>query len=432
MTPLTSQTTTILCPSCGTEINVSDVLRHQVEEQLTNQLKEQFAGQQQLLDTSRQKLEKQQKELEDQKQQQQESIASAIAEGMSKEREVLQKRLREQARQENAEAIKALQDELQEKSGQVKELNKTKAEVEKIRREKDELKEVLQLEFEKQTSELLAQKTAKIRKDEQERVQLTVAERDKVINQLKEQLQEAQRQAEQGSMQLQGEVQELAIEDWLRKQFPIDTIEEIRKGERGADCLQTVHTRHHGNCGTIYYESKRTKHFQPAWLEKFRQDIRERNADVGVLVTQAMPADMEQMGLRDGVWICSFEEFRGLALVLRESLIRLSQAITVQENRGEKMALLYDYLTGNEFRLQVEAIVEGFSQMQGDLNRERNAMQRHWRQREKQLEKVMVSTAQMYGSIRGIAGSAVRALPLLELPGSDEDEEGIEEVAEEA
>ncbi len=432
MKPMTSQTTSILCPNCGAEINVSDVLRHQIEEQLTSQLNEQFASQQQQIERARQILEIKQNELKKREKSQQELVSRTIAEGLSKEKEKLQNHLREQARQENAEAIKALQDELKEKSGQVRELNKTKAEVERIRREKEELKDNLQLEFEKQTSELLAQKTAKIRKDEQERVQLTVAERDKVINQLKEQLQEAQRQAEQGSIQLQGEVQELAIEDWLRQQFPIDTIEEIRKGERGADCLQTVHTRHHGNCGTIYYESKRTKHFQPAWLEKFKQDIRERNADIGVLVTQAMPADMEQMGLRDGVWICSFEEFRGLALVLRESLIRLSQAITVQENRGEKMALLYDYLTGNEFRLLVEAIVEGFSQMNQDLNRERNAMQRHWRQREKQIEKVMVSTAQMYGSIRGIAGSAVRALPLLELPGSDEDEEGIEEVAEEA
>ena len=136
-----------------------------------------------------------------------------------------------------------------------------------------------------------------------------------------------------------------------------------------------------------------------------------------------MPADMEQMGLRDGVWICSFEEFRGLSLVLRESLIRLSQAVTAQENRGDKMALLYDFLTGNEFRLQLEAIVEGFTQMQADLNRERNAMQRHWRQREKQIEKVMISTTQMYGSIQGIAGSAVQSLPLLGLPGADDGEE---------
>ena len=429
---MTAQTTTILCPNCGTEFNVSDVLRHQVEEQLTHQLKEEFAAQRQQLESARGALEKQQKELQEQQQRQQELVAGAIAEGLSKEKGKLQKQLREQALQENAEAIKVLQEELKEKSVQLQELNKTRAEVERIKREKEELRDILRVDFEKRTTELLAEKTTKIRKDEQARVQLTVAERDKVIQQLKDQLQEAQRQAEQGSMQLQGEVQELAIEDWLRQQFPLDTIEEIRKGERGADCLQTVNMREQGNCGTIYYESKRTKHFQPTWLEKFRHDIRERNAGIGVLVTQAMPADMERMGLRDGVWICSFEEFQGLALVLRESLIRLSQAITVQENRGEKMALLYDYLTGHEFRLQLEAIVEGFSQMQQDLSRERNAMQRHWRQREKQIEKVMISTAQMVGSIRGIAGSAVRTLPLLELPGSEGQEGEIEENGEEA
>ena len=427
MNPVSSQATKITCPDCGTEINVSDVLRQQVEGNITRQLQEQFAGQKRDLDATRQALEKQQDELESQRLHQQEAIRLAINEGLSKEKKLLQQNLREQVREENAEVLQGLQDELKLKTVQVKELNKAKADVEKIKREKDELQDKLRLDYEKQTTNLIAEKTSKIRKEEQERIQLTVAERDKVITQLKGQLQEAQRQAEQGSMQLQGEVQELAIEDWLRQNFPLDNIEEIRKGERGADCLQTVNTRQHGNCGTIYFESKRTKHFQPSWLEKFRQDIRDRNADIGVLVTQAMPADMEQMGLRDGVWICSFEEFRGLCLVLRESLIRLSQAMTAQENRGEKMSLLYDFLTGNEFRLQVEAIVEGFTQMQADLNRERNAMQRHWRQREKQIEKVMISTTQMYGSIRGIAGSAVQSLPLLELPGADNkaDEIGV-------
>ena len=427
MNPVSSQATKITCPDCGTEINVSDVLRQQVEGNITRQLQEQFAGQKRDLDATRQALEKQQDELESQRLHQQEAIRLAINEGLSKEKKLLQQNLREQVREENAEVLQGLQDELKLKTVQVKELNKAKADVEKIKREKDELQDKLRLDYEKQTTNLIAEKTSKIRKEEQERIQLTVAERDKVITQLKGQLQEAQRQAEQGSMQLQGEVQELAIEDWLRQNFPLDNIEEIRKGERGADCLQMVNTRQHGNCGTIYFESKRTKHFQPSWLEKFRQDIRDRNADIGVLVTQAMPADMEQMGLRDGVWICSFEEFRGLSLVLRESLIRLSQAMIAQENRGEKMALLYDFLTGNEFRLQVEAIVEGFTQMQADLNRERNAMQRHWRQREKQIEKVMISTTQMYGSIRGIAGSAVQSLPLLELPGADNkaDEIGV-------
>ena len=423
MDNVTSQATQISCPNCGAEINVSDVLRKQVEGDITAQMQEQFESNNRELEATRQVLENQKEELESQRRHQQEVIRLAINEGLSKEKKLMQKSLREQLREENSEVLKSLQDELKEKSVQVKELNMAKAEVEKIKREKDELQDKLRLDFEKQTSNLIAEKTTKIRKEEQERVLLTVAERDKVITQLKDQLQEAQRQAEQGSMQLQGEVQELAIEEWLRQNFPLDNIEEIRKGERGADCLQTVNTRQNGICGTIYFESKRTRHFQPSWLEKFRQDIRNRNADIGVLVTQAMPADMEQMGLRDGVWICSFEEFRGLSLVLRESLIRLSQAVTAQENRGDKMALLYDFLTGNEFRLQVEAIVEGFTQMQADLNRERNAMQRHWRQREKQIEKVMISTTQMYGSIQGIAGSAVQSLPLLGLPGADDGEE---------
>ncbi|MDE0714959.1 MAG: DUF2130 domain-containing protein, partial [Gammaproteobacteria bacterium] len=194
-----------------------------------------------------------------------------------------------------------------------------------------------------------------------------------------------------------------------------DTVEEIKKGARGADCLQTVHTRSRQNCGTIYYESKRAKAFQPGWIEKFRQDIREKGAGAGVLVTQTMPPDMDGMGLRDGIWICSFEEFGNLAVVLRDGIIRLSEAVAARENRGDKMGMLYDYLTGNEFRQQVEAIVEGFTQMQTDLESEKRSMQTIWKKREKQIEKVLLSTNHMYGSIRGIAGNTIPQVSLLEL-----------------
>lgn len=221
-------------------------------------------------------------------------------------------------------------------------------------------------------------------------------------------------------MQLQGEVQELAIEEWLASHFPLDTIEEIRKGVRGGDCIQTVHTRNQQNCGTIYYESKRTKDFQPSWIEKFKADIRDKGANVGVLVTEVMPSDMERMGLKDGIWICTFDEFKGLCTVLRESIIQLSTALVSQENRGDKMHLLYDFLTSNTFRMQVEAIVEGFSQMKADLESEKRSMQRIWKQREKQIEKVITNTIDMYGSIKGIAGNAVQDVKALELPGADE------------
>ena len=221
-------------------------------------------------------------------------------------------------------------------------------------------------------------------------------------------------------MQTQGEVQELAIEEWLAEKFPLDVIQEIKKGERGADCLQIVHTRSRQNCGSIYYESKRTKNFQPSWIAKFKADIQERNANIGVLVTEVMPADMERLGLKDGVWICSFDEFKGLCTVLRESIIQISSALVTQENKGDKMGMLYDYLTSNEFQMQIEAIVEGFSQMKTDLDSEKRSMAGIWKKREKQIEKVLLNTTGMYGSIRGIAGSAVQAIPLLELPEDDD------------
>jgi hypothetical protein len=230
------------------------------------------------------------------------------------------------------------------------------------------------------------------------------------------------RKQEQGSMQLQGEVQELAIEEWLVAQFPLDTIDEIKKGARGGDCIQTVHTRQQQNCGTIYYESKRTKDFQPSWIEKFKADIREKSADIGVLVTDVLPSDMSRMGMKDGIWICTFEEFKGLCTVLRESLIRLNTSLISQENKGDKMHLLYDFLTSNTFRMQVEAIVEGFSQMKADLETEKRSMQRIWKQREKQIEKVIVNTIDMYGSVRGIAGNAVQAVKALELESDDFEE----------
>ena len=180
-------------------------------------------------------------------------------------------------------------------------------------------------------------------------------------------------------MQLQGEVQELAIEKWLAESFPLDTIEPITKGKPGADCLQIVHTRSHQNCGSIYYESKRTKSFQPNWIEKFKTDIQKKNADIGVLVTESMPQDMKRMGKVKGIWVCTYQEFQGLCVVLRESLIQIHNVMDMQKNKGDKMVMLYDFLASNEFRLQVEGILEGFSQMKLDLESEKRSIQSIWK-----------------------------------------------------
>jgi hypothetical protein len=314
-----------------------------------------------------------------------------------------------------------LQKELNEKSEQIKELHKTKAEIEKLKREKDELKGTIEAESQLKLNQVLLEEKEKIRKTEEDKNELRFKELQKQLEDQKRLTEEMKRKQEQGSMQLQGEVMELAIEEWLASQFPLDTIEEIKKGARGGDCIQIINTRSHQNCGSIYYESKRTKDFQLGWIEKFKADIREKGANIGVLVTDAMPSGMERMGLKDGIWICSLEEFKGLSAVLRESIIQINNAIASQENKGDKMHMLYDYLTGNTFKLQVEAIVEGFTQMKIDLDSEKRAMQRIWKQREKQIDKVTVNTIDMHASIKGIAGNAIQAVKALELPEAEND-----------
>jgi hypothetical protein len=270
------------------------------------------------------------------------------------------------------------------------------------------------------TEQLILEKD-KIRKAEEEKNELKFKELQKQLEDQKRLTEEMKRKQEQGSMQMQGEVQELAIEEWIAAQFPLDTIEEIKKGARGGDCIQIVNTRSVQNCGKIYYESKRTKDFQPSWIEKFKADMRVKSADIGVLVTEAMPSDMERMGFRNGVWICTYEEFKGLCGVLRESIIQVNNALSSQENKGDKMHMLYEYLTSNNFRMQVEAIVEGFTAMKDGLESEKRAMNRIWKEREKQIEKVIINTIDMHASIRGIAGNAIQSVKALELPGESEE-----------
>lgn len=366
---------TLTCPECGAEIDIDKVLSKQIESNLRDKLK---------------------------------------------------KELRKSIEEEQSDQIKSLREELDEKSGKLKEFNKAKAEIEKLRREKSGLREEIEAESEKKLNEILNNEKEKIRKAAAEKTELKIVEKDQLIEQLRNNLKEAQQKAEQGSMQAQGEAQEVAIEDYLKEHFPLDTIEEIKKGVRGADCLQIINTREKQNCGSIYYESKRTKAFQANWIEKFRNDIRDKGANIGVLITDTMPSDMDRMGQKEGIWICTYQEFKGLCFVLRESIIQISNAVATQENKGDKMVMLYDYLTSNEFRLQIDAIVEGFTQMKIDLDTEKRSIQGHWKRREKQIEKVVLNTTFMYSSIKGIAGSAVQPVKALEMGGEDEKEMGKE------
>lgn len=242
--------------------------------------------------------------------------------------------------------------------------------------------------------------------------QLRVKELEKQLDDQKKLADEMRRKAEQGSMQLQGEVQELILEELLRNNFPFDDIGEVGKGVRGADCVQTVRNKFGQDCGRIIYESKRTKDFSNEWIDKLKRDMRGAGVDVAVIVTQCYPKGMDCFGEKDGVWICSFEEVKAVAFVLRDGIIKLSNASRSQENRGDKMHMLYDYLTGTEFSEQWKAIREGYMSMRLSIHKERDAMEKMWKMREKQLDKVLINASGIKGSIEGIAGADTISLNL--------------------
>jgi hypothetical protein len=411
--------TKIECPNCGAEINVNEILYHQLEDDFKKKYTAQLAIEKKKYDLELENLNLQKEEFEKKKQKENELFQEKLQLRLKDEKLLLEKQIKARLNEEQAEQVAAMQKDLQEQSEKLKELSRSKAEIERLKREKDELKESVMADAERILNQKLTDEKEKIRKYEQDRNESAIKELQKQLEDQKRLTEEMKRKQEQGSMQLQGEVQELAIEEWLAANFPLDSIEEIKKGARGGDCIQTVNTRTSQNCGTIYYESKRTKDFQPSWIEKFKSDIRIKGANIGVLVTEVLPSDMDRMGLKEGIWICTYDEFKGLCKVLRESIVQVSNALASQENKGDKMVILYDYLTSNTFHMQIEAIVEGFTQMKIDLDSEKRSMQKSWKMREKQIEKVIDNTIDMYGSIKGIAGSAIQDIKQLDMPYTD-------------
>ncbi|WP_300795876.1 DUF2130 domain-containing protein [Helicobacter sp. UBA3407] len=411
-----NQENSIKCPNCGKQIDVQAIVYHQIEQKIYQENLESKKRFETEIAQKRKEYKQAFEALQAEQESLQEKVQQATKESLKQERQKLQESLKQEFAQEYQEALKTMQKELEEKSNQVRELNLSKAEIEKLKREKGEIESKIKAQEQERLAQEMVSFKEKLHKEIESQNELRFREKEQQLEGLKKQLQEAQRKVEIGSQQLQGEVQELAIEEYLQVQFPLDDIVEIKKGAHGGDCVQIVHTREILNCGKIYYESKRTKEFQRAWIEKFKADMRKENADVGVIVSQTMPKELERMGLLDGVWICTFEEFKALCAVLREGVIRVQIAQKSQENKQDKMGLLYQYLTSSEFKMQIEAIVEGFTQMQSDLDSEKRAMQRLWKQREKQIQKVLENTIDMYGSIKGIAGNAIGNVKALEIP----------------
>lgn len=364
----------INCPQCGGVINVNEVLSRQVEDRLTRE----FEG----------RLDQREKELE-----------SAI---------------RIQVDKDNETALAAMKVELEEKAKQIRELNATKAEVERLRREKEGLREEISLEKEIEFSETLKSEKARIRTGVEEEFTFKLRELEKQLEDQKELAAEMKRKADQGSVQLQGEVQELELEKVLRELYVHDEISEVKKGQRGADTIQSVRNRFGAECGKIYYESKRTKNFDANWLKKLREDNQAVKADVLVLVTEAMPASCDGYVFQDGVWICNFWQVRSLSLVLRHGLMDVHARFQVQQGKETKAEMLYEFLTSQEFKGQFEGILEGFKSIQDGYSREKLQMTKIWKEREKQLDRILVNASGFYGSVRGIAGSAMPLVGMLE------------------
>lgn len=415
---MTNQTK-IICPECGAAIDVQDVLAHQLEAGIKKKYDSLLHEEQMKFNVQQEQLLRDKEAFEEKKKRENALFQERLEKQREEDRKIMHQEIRKKISEEQAAEIGLLQKELNEKSEKLRELNQAKAEIERLKREKQEAKAQAELESEKKLNQTLSLEREKIQKLEAERSEMKFRELEKQLEDQKKLTEEMKRKQDQASGQFHGEVQELAIEEWLATNFPLDTIQEIKKGERGGDCLQIVHTRTQQNCGTIYYESKRTKQFQQAWLEKFKADIRDKGADIGVIVTEVMPSDLPRMGQKEGIWICNYEEFKGLSGVLRQTIIQIHQMAAAQENKGDKMHLLYHYLTSSAFRMQIEAIVEGFIQLKDDLESEKRAMQKIWKQREKQIEKVLINTTDMYGSIKGIAGNAVENVKALELPGAE-------------
>ncbi|MFL1706896.1 DUF2130 domain-containing protein [Campylobacter sp. MOP7] len=412
----------VKCPNCGFDVDVNSAFKSQVEQEFNQKLaaekknfEKEVEAKREQYKTHLEQLNAKQKELEAK----QAEFDARVAEALKLKQSELEAQIKIKFENENLAAVNALKAELEAKSKQVSELNLKTVEIEKLKREKDELEASIKAKSELEFSAKLQAEKERLQKEISYANELKFRQKDEQMEALKKQLSEAQRRIEQGSQQLQGEVQELAIEEWLRAKFPLDTIEEVKKGANGADCMQIVNTREVQNCGKIYYESKRTKNFSNEWIEKFRSDMRSSGADVGVLVSEARPKDMERLGLVDGVWVCSYEEFKALSFVLRNSVIELNFAKSSVQNKTGKIELLYSYLTSNEFKMRIEAIVEGFTSMQEDLIKEQNAMKRIWKSREKQIEKVRDNAIEMFGSIKGIAGNSIGEIKTLEL-GFDE------------
>jgi hypothetical protein len=404
--------TMIKCPSCSFEFPLEEALNDELKDTIEKEKAELRQKMASHIQAKESEFKKQEAALQLQLLSKDKEIDEKLAVEKNKLQQELQASIRKSVSNDFENQLALLKQADAEKEEKLKEARKKELDFlqkeQALQIKEEELQLTLQrqliAEREKLKEQLQKEEVEKTSIREQE-FQLREKELLKQLDDQKKLAEEMKRKADQGSMQLQGEVQELLLEEILKTTFPYDTISEVGKGVRGADCIQTVRNNFGVEAGKIIYESKRTKDFSNDWIEKLKSDMRILGADVAIIVTQTFPKDMDRFGEKDGVYICTFSEVRSVALLLRNGLLKIYDAKKSQDNKGDKMVMLYDYLTSNEFGEQWNAIREGFMNMKLSIQRERDTMEKLWKAREKQLEKVLLNAAHIKGSVEGIAGA---------------------------
>jgi hypothetical protein len=402
----------IKCPKCAHQFDVEEVLKSKLEIEFQSKYEKKVSKDAEELSRIKDAIEKEKEQIKLQKEKQSELVKEQLKELMITEKKKLQKLA-------NEEVDVKLQSLLEENNNRKEENRKLKLqEIEFLQKQKDlkEKEDDLEISIKKkmlEQEELIKQKATQKAK---EGFEMQKREYEKQLADQVKLTEEMARKQNQGSMQLQGEVQELALEELLSGKYPWDKIEEVGKGVKGADCIQTVFDKFQNECGRIVYESKRTKNFSADWIEKLKQDQIIAKADIAVLVTEVLPSDMKKFGEKDGIWICTLNDVSSLSFVLREILLRVQKVKNAEDNKGEKMELLYKYLTGNEFAQNIQRIVENYDSMILQLNTEKKRVYKSWGEREKQIWVVQENLSLLFGSIKGIAGKSIDSINVLELP----------------
>ena len=412
---------TIICPKCKTEILLTESLAAPLVEATRQQFEEKLSKKDDEIALREQALRDKEKQVSEAKRGLEQQVADQVAEQLKTERLRVIEEESKKAKQANASELETkdreladLQEVLKSRDEKLAEAQNAQAELIKKQRELDDAKRELELTVAKRVQAELSEVRTQAKREGEEGLKLKVLEKEEQIASMQRLIEELRRKAAQGSQQLQGEAQELELESLLRIKFARDTIDPVPKGEFGGDVLHRVIGPLGQLCGTILWESKRTKNWSDGWLPKLRDDQRAAKAEIALLVTQVLPKGVEAFDFIDGVWVTESRCAIPVAIALRQSLVELATARQAGEGQKTKMELVYQYLTGPRFRHRVEAIVEKFEDMQSDLDKERKTMTRLWAKREEQIKGVIETTVGMYGDLQGIAGRTMQEIEGLE------------------